>query len=218
MFPKLLEQLRKAFHANSLPGVEAHRKFSPQRNSDSRFNNSTLTEYKESSVLVLLFPVEGVPFIPLIKRPDYDGIHSGQISLPGGKREAGDKDLMATALRETREEIGADPAQITILGQLTPLYIPPSNFLVTPFVGYASVRPDFKMDPVEVQKIIEAPVDYFTGENNILNREIEVIRKTGTSEEVVKLQTPYFDLEGEVLWGATAMILSELKEIIRISD
>ncbi|HEX9650703.1 MAG TPA: CoA pyrophosphatase, partial [Cyclobacteriaceae bacterium] len=185
------------------------------RTENSRFNYSEIKGYKESSVLVLIFPQNGSAYIPLIKRPDYDGIHSGQISLPGGKREVQDKNLVDTALRETWEEIGAQINQIKILGSLTPLYIPPSNFMVNPFVGFVESKPQFKIDPVEVQKIIEAPVSYFVEGNNVLNKEIEIIRKSGKANEVIKLETPYFDLEGEVLWGATAMILSELKELMR---
>ena len=215
MFNELIKKLQERFKERELPGVEAHKKLAPFRTENSRFNYSEIKGYKESSVLVLIFPQNGSAYIPLIKRPDYDGIHSGQISLPGGKREVKDKNLVDTALRETWEEIGAQINQIKILGSLTPLYIPPSNFMVNPFVGFVESKPQFKIDPVEVQKIIEAPVSYFMEGSNVLNKEIEIIRKSGKANEVIKLETPYFDLEGEVLWGATAMILSELKELMR---
>lgn len=217
MFNDFLSGLKEQFSKKELPGIDAHKKLAPLTSHDSRFNYSEIKNYRESSVLVLFYPKGNQPYIPLIKRPDYDGIHSGQISLPGGKREEEDQDLEATALRETSEEIGADISQVRILGKLTPLYIPPSNFMVNPFVGYVEETPSFEIDPVEVQRLIQTPISFFLEKNNVLNKEIEIIRRSGRMSEVVKLETPYFDLEGEVLWGATAMILSELKELLHNS-
>lgn len=218
MFSEFIEMLSNKFKEGRLPGINAHKKLAPLNAEKSRFDYSGITDYRESSVLILLFPKNDKPFLPLIKRPEYEGIHSGQISLPGGKKEEKDKTLIETALRETREEIGVDASLVTILGGLTPLYIPPSKFLVTPFVAFTEIRPQFVPDPTEVQKIFEAPIDYFLSSGNLLNKKMEIVRKTAGVEKVVKLETPYFDLEGEVLWGATAMILSELKEILSEED
>jgi len=218
MFLEFIELIRGKFAKGELPGTEAHRKLAPQNAEKSRFDYSSITDYRESGVLILLFPKDDKPFIPLIKRPEYEGIHSGQISLPGGKKEDFDESLIQTALREANEEIGVDAGSIHILGGLTPLYIPPSKFMVSPFVGYVETQPHFIPDPTEVQRIFETPIEYFLKSSNLLNKEMEIVRRTGKTNKVVRLETPYFDLEGEVLWGATAMILSELKEIVSAKD
>ncbi|TSA27429.1 MAG: CoA pyrophosphatase [Bacteroidetes bacterium] len=163
---------------------------------------------KPSGVLLLIYPIEEEPCMVFIQRPDYGGVHSGQISLPGGKRERGDPDLLATALRESQEEVGIIREQIEILGRLSDLYIPPSRFLVSPFVGYCRYRPDFIKDPSEVKEIIEVKIrDLFSEEALQLLK-----HNVGLG---IRLKAPAFVVNGHVIWGATAMILSEFKEVIR---
>jgi len=163
--------------------------------------------YRQSAVLILLYPNEkNQTSILLIERMTYNGHHSGQIALPGGKAEPTDIDLQATALREFFEETGADiiPA---VIGKLTPVYIPVSKFIVQPFVAYVSQKPNFSASADEVNELIEWEID------QLLNPDI--IKET-TIEPTpgLKLKTPYFDVQGKMLWGATAMMLNELKWVL----
>ncbi|MCX6265850.1 MAG: CoA pyrophosphatase [Bacteroidetes bacterium] len=162
---------------------------------------------KQSSVLILLYPLDGTIGFVLMLRPEYRGVHSGQISLPGGKYEDTDESLIYTALRESQEEVGIDPAQVQIIGQLTEMYIPPSNFLVTPVIGYQSSQPHFKADPKEVAKIIEIKLDDLMDKGNMQMKKMKL--SVGFSLEV-----PSYFIDGNIIWGATAMILSELREIV----
>lgn len=163
---------------------------------------------KKSGVMILLYPKNNTFYSALILRPKYSGTHSGQVALPGGKYEKCDKDLVATALRETFEEIGIESSAITVLGQLTKLFIPPSNFIVYPAVGFTQVEPVFIPDKNEVKEIIEYPVSALLQED-IVKEKLFVINKD------VSFIAPYFDINGHVVWGATAMILSEFKEILK---
>ncbi len=131
------------------------------------------------------------------------GPHSGQISFPGGGVEKQDSNLTDTALREAQEEVGIYPDQVEILGKLTPLYIPVSNSLVHPFVGYSDIPPNYVLDPTEVQSVIEASFADFLNPDILKHRDLKVGRGL-TLKDV-----PYFDINGYVVWGATAMMLSE---------
>lgn len=172
-------------------------------------SHSPKTDVRESSVLILLYPGAANPesaMIVLMLRSEYGGVHSGQISLPGGKSEPGDKDRAATALREAQEEIGIEPSNVHLLGSLTDLYIPPSNFLVTPILGYQNTAPSFKADPSEVAEIIEIPLAELLNEANVCLRKMKL--SVGIS-----LKVPAFCIDGHIIWGATAMILSEFKAL-----
>lgn len=171
-------------------------------------DESVLREAKQSGVLILFYPHENSPHIVFMLRPSYSGPHSGQISFPGGRQEKEDDDLRMTALREAQEEVGVNPSQVNILGNISPLYIPPSDFYVEPVVGYTLERPDFQADPVEVEKIIELPIEYLLDKNNRQTREIE-LRSTGR-----KITTPCYVVGDHIIWGATAMMLSELLTIV----
>ena len=190
-----------------LPGRQAQLKMSSLARLRELEDHFSTSDAIQSGVLILLYPVSGQTRLVLMLRPEYAGVHSGQISLPGGKFEEGDDSLVHTALREAQEEIGADPCQIRILGQLTGLYIPPSNFMVTPVVGYQESRPEFKADPKEVAKIIELDMEDLLDQRNMMV-------KTITVRSGLTLQAPSFCIEGNIIWGATAMILSELREIV----
>lgn len=135
--------------------------------------------------------------------------HSGQISFPGGRWEESDgPDLAAAALRETHEEIGISPVEVEILGRLTDLYIPVSNFVVHPFVGLLLGPPDFSPQPGEVEAVLTPPLDLFRG----AGRRKKTTLRLGSG--LVLPEVPYFDVDGRVLWGATAMILNEFLEVM----
>ncbi|MDB5255624.1 MAG: pyrophosphohydrolase [Chitinophagaceae bacterium] len=163
---------------------------------------------RQSSVLILLYEKDGQVLIPLIQRPEYEGVHSGQIALPGGKAEPEDQDVRATALRETREEIGVTAEQITVLGTLTSVYIPPSRFWVNVVLGYSESVPVFIPDQREVASVIEFPLDHLADPKHIEER--EVIRA-----QQWKMNAPGYAYQGHFIWGATAMILTELRELLK---
>jgi 8-oxo-dGTP pyrophosphatase MutT (NUDIX family) len=191
-----------------LPGVQVQLRMTSNRRIREMMEIRQSGQAIKSSVLILLYPgrKDSQPTFVVTLRPTYEGVHSGQISLPGGRFELTDETLQQTALRETSEEIGMDPAEVTILGKLTELYIPPSNYLVQPFVGFTGEPPVFTAQPKEVEQIIEIPVLYLLDENNLVQKEI--------SAGGFLFSAPSFDINGTTIWGATAMILNEFKAIL----
>jgi len=143
-----------------------------------------------------------------MRRPDYSGIHSRQISLPGGKFEKTDRDLVETAIREAKEEVGIEPSAVNIIGTLTPLYIPPSNYIVTPVAGWSEHRPEFIRDPREVEEIIEISLADFLDDRNIKTKRIKLFLGLSTN-------LPCYYIGGNIIWGATAMMLSEFRTILK---
>jgi 8-oxo-dGTP pyrophosphatase MutT (NUDIX family) len=194
---------------NPLPGKDVQLQMSSLRHLRVMTDPSQVNNGIKSSVLILLYPCSGNELsIVLIQRPSYEGIHGGQISLPGGRFEEHDNDLKATALREAKEEIGIETERITTIGVLSELYIPPSNYLVLPFVGYTLQKPLFKPDPKEVAGIIEIKVKDLVNDDNVFTKEIYV--RPGLS-----VFGPCFEIDNHTIWGATAMILNEFKEILK---
>jgi 8-oxo-dGTP pyrophosphatase MutT (NUDIX family) len=185
-----------------LPGRAAQYNMAPQPRPGGELDDSPHPNARQSSVLILFYPYADTVYFPLILRPTYPGVHSGQIGLPGGGFEAGDNDLLHTALREAQEEIGVDPSQVTILGELTALYIRPSNNHVLPVVGWTAERPTFLPDPREVALLIEASLLEFL---DPANRRTEVWELAARTANV-----PFFGVQNQTVWGATAMILGEL--------
>ncbi len=198
----------KAELALPLPGKQVQLRMTSNRRVREMMESRQLDQAIKSSVLVLLYPGKenAQPSFVVTLRSIYNGVHSGQISLPGGRFELTDENLLQTALRETKEEIGIDPEQVTIIGQLTELYIPPSNYLVQPFVGFTTKHPFFFPQQNEVEKIIEIPVHLLLDERNVKEKEIII---GGT-----QFTAPSFVIDGAIIWGATAMILNEFKEIL----
>lgn len=199
-FADFLAHLRSDLHGD-LPGRVAQARMAPKPRGDGVFPDAPQPDTRQGGVLVLLYPQDGRLFTPLILRPTYRGVHSGQVGFPGGGREESDADLVVTALREAYEEVGIDPQQVEVLGQLTPLYVIASNYLVQPTVGWASERPLFHPDPYEVADLLEIPLADLLDENN---RRIEVWQLRGHA-----VQVPFFAVQGQTIWGATAMMLSE---------
>ena len=201
------EQLRIEL-AKELPGKVAHSMMMPSVRNDNLKKPTGNPPPIESAVLVLFYPDENGHYkFPLIQRPSYNGAHSAQVSFPGGKAEHEDASLIDTALREANEEIGVDPEQVEVLGQLSDLFIWVSNFLVTPVVGITNHRPDFTKEDNEVESIIEADLYDIVDPSK---------RKEGTIivKEKFKIKTPYYDIDDRIVWGATAMMLSELSIVV----
>ena len=166
-------------------------------------------DLREGGVCLLLYRKDGVWHIPLIKRTPYTGVHSAQISFPGGRREVQDQNLQETAFRETEEEIGVNRSRIQAIGELSSVYIPPSSFLVSPHIAMLSERPSFRVDPKEVDFVMEVPFA-----QTFLNAMIheELVTKSGGN---TSLKVNAFSFQGEVIWGATAMVINELVHLAR---
>ncbi|GIV84278.1 MAG: coenzyme A pyrophosphatase [Candidatus Roseilinea sp.] len=167
---------------------------------------------RQAGVLVLLYPRDGALHFVLTRRADRLGNHGGQISLPGGRRELGDADFVATALREGREELGVALTDVELLGALTALYVPPSHFVIHPAVAYAPTRPDFRPNANEVAEVIEVP----------LRDLLDPTRRGAELRPLVSLggllrMTPHYQFGAHKVWGATAMVLSEFEALLHHS-
>jgi 8-oxo-dGTP pyrophosphatase MutT (NUDIX family) len=185
-----------------LPGREAHQVMAPLPRPGWERHYQPPTPPRQGGVLALFYPYEDQLYLPLILRPTYNGVHSGQVGFPGGGQEAIDPDLTTTALREAHEEIGVAPEDVQILGQLSRLYIQPSNYEVTPTVGWIEQRPDFRIDPYEVAKLLEIRLNDLLDPHNRYEEEWQLRDRVAL--------VPFFHVGGQTIWGATAMILSEL--------
>jgi len=207
MFQEFKEKLTAEL-SNGLPGNTALSVMMPIARDERMVLPSFKAAPKKSAVLVLFYPDSfGQVKFPLIQRPTYIGAHSAQVSFPGGKSEETDRDLIHTALRETEEEIGIEASQVEVVGQLSDLFISVSNFIVTPFIGFMGKKQNFRPDPLEVEKVIEADLYDIINPDKRKNGSVLVRKK-------YNIQTPYFDIDNRVVWGATAMILNELSMII----
>jgi 8-oxo-dGTP pyrophosphatase MutT (NUDIX family) len=189
-----------------MPGNTAHLKMASRVRLEALRNSYDQSKAKLSSVLILLYQKDEQIKIALMKRQDYNGVHSGQVSFPGGRREDVDSSFEETALRESNEELGILSEDVNIIGKLSDIFIPPSNFLVKPFIGYLNYTPKFILEESEVAAVIEANlVDLF-------NEELKGERQLNVRG--TPIMAPFYNLNGYVVWGATAMILSELSDII----
>ena len=203
-FLNLLTNLKEI----SLPGSVAHSLLAPPKRMDQvRSIQKTSTKIKKAAVLLLLYPnaKDKVSFV-LTRRKVYNGVHSGQISFPGGKPEKSDDNLWATALRETYEEIGVSLDLIKHLRSLTELYVPPSNSLIIPYVGYSEKSCVFKPDPSEVDDILEISLQ------DLISKTPKITKQPTSSWGTINV--PSYVFEHHEVWGATAMILSEFKMLL----
>ena len=202
-----LEKLQRKLQED-LPGTDSHQKMMRNRRISAEVAKKGDTNPRLSAVLIALYP-EGDQFHTVfIRRNEYKGVHSKQVSFPGGKMEDTDRDLYHTALREAEEETGIISNDVEIIGELTEVYIPPSNFLVLPVVGVLKEKPLFVPDPIEVNRIITSPVNRIMERNVIQETEVNVDRYN------LPLKVKYFDIDNEVVWGATAMMLSEFRDVL----
>lgn len=207
-FAFFIQELKKAL-TPPLPGSIAHDLLAPEHRKSLLLENNDLTKAQLSSVLVLFFPdSNNKPSIVFTKRVEYKGVHSGQISFPGGKTEKYDKDYFDTAYRETEEEIGINRGSIQTIGVLSELYVPPSNFIIFPVVGATFESPAFIGDPKEVAEIIQVPFEFF------FNNGAVGVHKVTTSDSL-SFDVPGFMVNKNLVWGATAMILSELIHVTK---
>lgn len=193
---------------NGLPGEDAHIPMSPLgrvRSSEALKNANAV---RQSAVAIVVFDDQPSLSSVLIQRSTYEGVHSGQVCLPGGKKEDFEEHLHETALRECVEETGLIGNQLELIGGLTPVYIPVSNHHVHPYVFHYPSSPHYIPDPREVVEIIPFGVSDLIDDARIKRTDI-IIRDDYTLRDV-----PYFDIEGRIVWGATAIILHEFREVL----
>lgn len=194
---------------NGLPGITAQELMAPSNRGELIVLNNHGKTARTSSVLIILFPNEAGELCTIFtKRMVYKGVHSGQISFPGGKTELQDKSLLHTALRETAEEIGLQIDEKHILGRLTDLFVPPSNFIISPFVALLDEPPLTKPDHKEVAEIFSVPVSHCLSPESIIQQSY----KTSFGQDI---PVPGYLFKNHFIWGATAMIYSELLWVIK---
>jgi 8-oxo-dGTP pyrophosphatase MutT (NUDIX family) len=198
-----ISELEKILHGQELPGLKGQLLMAPVGRDFTRPDGVVI----HAAVMLVLFKRNETFRLILTRRHDYDGPHSGQVSLPGGKTDPDDMGFEYTALRETYEEVGIKPEELRIIGKLTDLFIPVSRYMVHPYIAWSESIPICEPDPDEVKYILEVKLDDLLDEQN---RKTKTMNLRGGDYEV-----PYLSLKGETVWGATAMILSEFTEIVR---
>ncbi|MFY8010263.1 MAG: NUDIX hydrolase [Flavobacterium sp.] len=208
-FEEFLKYTPKIQNAE-LPATNAHVKMAPSNRMDLiKVIDFTKVVPKRAAVMMLFYPKASQTHLALILRTSYNGVHSSQIAFPGGKVEEEDADLSHTALRETYEEIGIHPQNIKVVRPFTEVYIPPSNFMVYPFLGYSENELDFVLQEEEVAGLVEFPFADFMNDNIIVN----TVMKTSYAGSI---EVPGFQVNEHFVWGATAMMLSELKDTLKL--
>lgn len=203
-----LEARLRRVLAGPLPGLEAQLRMAPQPRVGWDPNQPP-PDLRDAAALVLVYPLNEEPHVLLTVRGSGLRKHTGQVSLPGGGIDA-DESVETAALREASEEVGIAPASVRLVGRLTPLQIPISGYMLHPVVGFVERRPVFQRAEWEVARILEVPM-------SVLRDPATVKRRTRTREfggQTVEIEVPYFDIDGEQVWGATAMVLAEFLALI----
>jgi 8-oxo-dGTP pyrophosphatase MutT (NUDIX family) len=203
---QFIERLERELE-DELPGREAQFLMAPvERQQNFEIPDSHVL----ACVVALIFPKKKDWHVVLIERvsDNPNDHHAGQLSFPGGKFEETDYSYQDCALREAEEEIGINASDVGIIGELSSIYIPVSNFLIYPFVGFMGEDPEFTIQRNEVQNIIEVPLKHFLEGKNKKKTDLDI--RGGILKDV-----PYYDINNQVLWGATAMIMSEFEQVIR---
>lgn len=205
-FLELVPKLKKS----AVDGVESHLKMIPPNRAELMIMaKKKYASHKNAAVLALIYPKKDQTLsLALILRKTYKGVHSNQVGFPGGKVENSDASLKETALRETEEEIGVKKNVIEVIASLTEVYVPPSNYMVHPFLGYSSSPLVFSIQESEVEQMLEIPFSELLNDDNVIHSK----QQTATGHE---LFVPAFKLDDFDVWGATAMILSELKDLCK---
>ncbi len=205
LFADLLSKRLK----NGLPGSEAQDIMAPSNRRELVKLSTDADKARPSSILIILYPDSmGDISTVFIKRVEYPGVHSGQIAFPGGKFETEDTSLLQTALRETKEEIGLEIPENLVAGKLTNLYVPPSNYIISPYVAVLDKIPLLNPDFIEVAEAFSVPLSHF------LSPESRVVRSYKTNSGI-EIPIPGFTFGNYFIWGATAMIFSEFLEVIK---
>jgi 8-oxo-dGTP pyrophosphatase MutT (NUDIX family) len=202
-FPQLIDAL-----ARPLPGLTAQLRMAPSPRlgwDPKKFPDGA----RDGAALLLVYPYDREFHVPLTVRGSRMRNHTGQVSLPGGSVDEGETFEQA-ALREAHEEIGIDPAAVQVIGRLTPLHIPVSGYLLHPIVGVAARRPAFRPAELEVARIIEAPLVRLRDPEIVMREE----RLRDVDGDQIEIEVPFYDIDGEKVWGATAMVLSEFCAIL----
>jgi len=207
-----LPELLKQEISSGLPAADAHRVMAPmQRIVDQNYDEIKKTA-KLSAVLILLFKKDNQWSTMLMERNTYNGYHSGQISFPGGRKEDYDMDLKATALREFYEEMGVKLTSQDVIGEMSELYIPPSNFYVKPYLAYSDASLEFVPEEKEVSALLPIPL------NQLLDPSAKTIEKVLISKSNTYINAPLYKINGKTIWGATAMMISELEFLLKRID
>jgi 8-oxo-dGTP pyrophosphatase MutT (NUDIX family) len=214
LFDPEITRIKLCLQTKELPGIKAQLKMAPvtrlteiAKSQSSVEHGGTKNKFpKKSAVLILLYPKNNTIYLVMMVRAADNTVHSGQVSFPGGKVEKSDTSISHTALREAHEEIGVLPNTVDIIGELTKLYIPPSNFDVYPVIGVTNSTPVFSPNN-EVHKLLEVKLSTLFNPNQAGYEKI--YHRTG-GEFVV----PCYHINGEIVWGATAMMLAELLDVI----
>lgn len=207
MFENFTIQLIEAFK-QPLPGKSGQVQLKPYLKINKNIDAPSFIKPKEGAVMAVIYPKENIPHLLLIERPQYDGVHSGQIAFPGGKIEKSDASFLHAALRETHEEVGIESNHIQVVGNLTEVFVFASNFMVYPFVGIMQEIPRLALETKEVAGVLEIPLSRFFEDGIIKEKKIQ-------NALGFNLMAPYYDLDSKVLWGATAMMVSELCAVIK---
>lgn len=206
------QEILKLKLSGTLPGTASHLKMAPpHRAEELKEAQNRIDEARKSAVMILFFRDElEVLKMIVIRRSEYVGVHSGQIAFPGGRYEEEDGDVEITALREVEEEIGIPREKIELLGRLSDIYVPPSNFLISVFVGYLNEKPQYKIQEREVAEVIEIPFRDFYQSDIVKQKEFFVRSQNASSF------APYFDVTNAEIWGASAMVISELLDVLQL--
>ena len=208
-FDEFLESLSKIKNIPLPAEVSQFKMAPPFRKELLEHNKSQIKNAKQAGVLALFYAdLNNMTTLVLILRKTYNGVHSAQVAFPGGKLEDFDNSLKDAAIRETFEEVGVPINSIEIVKTLSRVYIPPSNFYVQPFIGICNATPSFIKQEDEVESIIEVSLQHFLDENI-------VIKKTVKTSYNVEVEVPAYKINGHIVWGATAMMLSEIKDLLK---
>ncbi len=198
---EFIRYLKNRFKQPLLPN-KAHNEMLPGTGNKHSSEPGDISKAAKSGVLILFYPKDDKIFTVFIERPLYDGVHSGQIAFPGGKTEYNDKTLAETAIREANEEIGIEKRKVAVIGSLSDVFVSPSNYIITPFVGIYKNEPLFSIDEKEVKRLIQIPFCEIVKKENIAKAKVE-------ASDGIIYEVPCFKFGNNIIWGATAMILNE---------